>query len=331
MRMYEIISEVNSSRRGFLGKALGGIAGVAGALGLGHKIADTINGTSNYTFTPRATASQVRQADNEIVAKILSTLRNPLERTLASVAMKNGIFGIELAQLLAQASHETANFSTLIEKGTSDYFLKKYWGKRAASALGNKTQQDAINFIGRGFIQLTGRDSYEWASNVLQMPQLLIKPWLAQEPEIASKIFIEYWKKNIQNRLRFLGRDYDDTTTISALINRPSVAKLAGQPDATPKINGLDDRHRRFIKYAELFGISNQIGQKHHDKVEQISAAQSAKNNKARIANKHKIDKEHHDKVKQIGSAQSARNNQERTANKPTNKVSKNVRSGRRM
>jgi predicted chitinase len=301
MRMYEIISEANSSRRGFLGKALGGIAGVAGALGLGHKIADTINGTSNYTFTPRATASQVRQADNEIVANIMGTLRNPLERTLASVAMKNGIFGLELAQLLAQASHETANFSTLVEKGTPVYFLKKYWGARAAPLLGNKTQQDAINFIGRGFIQLTGRDSYEWASNVLQMPQLLIKPWLAQEPEIASKIFIEYWKKNIQNRLRSMGRDYDDTATISALINRPSVAKLVGQANAAPKIHGLDDRHRRFVKYAELFGIS------------------------------HEIDKEHHDKVKQIGSAQSARNNKGRTANKPTDKVSKNVRSGRRM
>jgi predicted chitinase len=295
--MYEIVSEANSSRRGFLGKALGSIAGVAGALGLGRKIADTINGTSNDTFTPRATASQVRQADNEIVAKILSTLRNPLERILASVAMKNGIFGLELAQLLAQASHKTGNFSTLVEQGTSDYFLKKYWGARAAPLLGNKTKQDAINFIGRGFIQLTGRKNYAQISkDIFGNESLVNKPQMAAQPDIASKIFIEYWEKNVQNRLRSMGRDYDDTITISALINRP-----VGQLDSTSMIHGLDDRHQRFVYYAKLFGIS------------------------------HEIDKEHHDKVKQIGSAQSARNNKGRTANKPTNKVSKNVRSGRRM
>lgn len=272
MRLHEILTEI--SKRGSLaGLSAAAITGL-GAIG-SRFFKNTDNTIANNS---NANQAEVRKKEIEIESKIIDKLPNRLEKVLAMTALKQGIYGLELSQLLAQAAHETANFTTLQERGTDNYFLQKYWGKRAAAALGNETVKDAIKYIGRGFIQLTGKDMYEWASAKLKMPQLLVNPDLAAREDVAALIFIAYWKENVERPLRLLKRTWDDTATVSALINRPSVAKKLADPKAAPKIHGIKDRHDKFIYYARILGVYEQIGQKYHDKIDYISSQQNKRN-----------------------------------------------------
>jgi peptidoglycan L-alanyl-D-glutamate endopeptidase CwlK len=61
--------------------------------------------------------------------------------------------------------------------------------------LGNQGQGDGDRFKGRGFIQLTGRANYQKYSKALGMGnQLVNKPELANEPEIAAALLASFLK-----------------------------------------------------------------------------------------------------------------------------------------
>lgn len=144
--------------------------------------------------------------------------------------------GSELAQFLAQAKHETWNFSRLQEKPqpkVKDYFAKKYDVKhspRTAKILGNKQVGDGAKYHGRGYIQLTGRDNYRMAGDALKI-NLLKQPELAARPDIAAKIALWYWNTRVKPGIT----SFDDTAAVTKKIN----SSLAG----------LEDRHANFIDY----------------------------------------------------------------------------------
>ena len=155
------------------------------------------------------------------------------EKILITVAKASGIVGVELAQLLAQCSHETANYSTMQEKGSPTYFARKYdprFAPKKAKLLGNKKAGDGVKYHGRGFIQLTGRYNYGAAEKALGIP-LLAKPELAADPQVAARIAIWYWNSRVKPH----AGDFSDTGKVTHKINAPQ--------------RGLANRQAKFADY----------------------------------------------------------------------------------
>jgi len=167
---------------------------------------------------------------------------------LSTVAKSAGIAGNELTQLLAQTAHETMNFTHMVERGSPDYFKRKYENPRTAKKLGNKFAGDGERYKGRGFIQLTGRDNYMRAGKAMGM--MFVNPYqpndpkfqaaeleaarnrkqLETDPWLSSKVTIWYWKNRVASRVD----DFTDTRAVTKKIN--------------PGLKHLDRRHQQFQK-----------------------------------------------------------------------------------
>lgn len=144
-----------------------------------------------------------------------------------------------IAQLAAQLGHESARWSRLVESlnyrtaarlrstwparfaALSDADLAPLLGNPSALAarvyggrLGNVTSADAVTYIGRGLIMLTGRDNYDAAGRALGLP-LLAHPRLAAEPIHAGRIAAWFVRERV---LPFVS-DPTDTTEIRRRIN----------------------------------------------------------------------------------------------------------------
>jgi putative chitinase len=96
------------------------------------------------------------------------------------------------AYLMATVRHETAaTFLPIMERGGQDYFVRRYWdNKKVAKALGNLSQQDAIMYAGRGYVQITGRDNYTRIGKRLGV-DLVASPEAAQGPTVALAILVQ--------------------------------------------------------------------------------------------------------------------------------------------
>lgn len=178
------------------------------------------------------------------------------QRILASLDLA-GISDLhERAMFLAQLNYESAGFRRLRES-------LEYSGKRlrqvfpdrfrtdadaesvaaqgpAAIAdriyknrLGNTEPGDSLRFIGRGYIQLTGRNNYADAGSALGL-NLLDHPELAEDPGIAILIAILYWN----GRQIGLPARAADVARVTSLINGGAL--------------GLPERHALFRHYAKL-------------------------------------------------------------------------------
>lgn len=162
---------------------------------------------------------------------------NSLQRELRTIAEKAGISGIELAQLLAQAAHETNNFRSLVEVGNKKYFAKyDKPGSKKAKLLGNVKPGDGEKFKGRGFLQITGRYNYNQLSKALNLP-LLDQPELLEKPDVAAKAAIWYWN----NRVKPHVNDFSNTPAVTKKINSA--------------LHGLERREQKFSKFVSLLGL----------------------------------------------------------------------------
>jgi putative chitinase len=93
----------------------------------------------------------------------------------------------QLAYVLATALHETGRFR----------YMREIWGPTAAQKryegrddLGNTLKGDGKKFMGRGFVQITGRRNYaDWARRLGL--DLVKEPSLAEQPEIAARILVD--------------------------------------------------------------------------------------------------------------------------------------------
>lgn len=214
MRASEFLNE-DMSRRGFLG-ALG--AGALAASGVDAKMPST-------QYAP------VKQEPMNILS-----MNSKQEEILQRAARAAGIRGIELAQFLAQCSHESADFSRMKEMGGTQYFTKKYdprYNPVKARTLGNTHAGDGARYAGRGFIQITGRENYRRAGHALGL-QLEQQPELAARPDIAAKIAVWYWKTRVKPNVQ----NFADTTQVTKYIN--------------PALRGLQDRHSNFLDYKKI-------------------------------------------------------------------------------
>lgn len=91
------------------------------------------------------------------------------------------------AYILATAWHESARFKYLREIWGPTDQQKRYEGR---ADLGNTVSGDGKRYMGRGYVQITGRRNYSDWSKRLGL-DLLGNPELAELPEIAVKILVE--------------------------------------------------------------------------------------------------------------------------------------------
>ncbi|PBB69111.1 hypothetical protein CK228_07675 [Mesorhizobium sp. WSM4312] len=95
----------------------------------------------------------------------------------------------QVAYVLATIRFETANsFSTVTEMGTDASLEGKYGPDSPfGSALGNTSPGDGARYRGRGYLQITGRNNYQFMGSALNI-DLVDHPELAVDPQIAYRI-----------------------------------------------------------------------------------------------------------------------------------------------
>ena len=158
-----------------------------------------------------------------------ATPRSGSEQSLLSAAKTAGIKDTELAQFMAQMSHESGNFKHLQEIWGPTSTQKRYEGRKD---LGNTQPGDGYKFRGRGYVQLTGRANYRSFGQQIGV-DLENNPDLASQPDIAAKLAIAYWNTRVKTKVR----DFENTRLVTRLINGG--------------FNGLSDREAKFKKYKE--------------------------------------------------------------------------------
>lgn len=163
---------------------------------------------------------------------------------------------LRVSHFLAQAMHESADFSLNIEnlnysaRGLLAVFPKYFdyddaerFARRPeaiasrvyANRMGNGSEysKDGWKYRGRGIFQLTGKNNYKKYGELLGV-DLLENPDIACDPVISFQVACEFWKENKLNRYA----DGDDIRAITRAINGG--------------YNGLDNRIEHYNKVREL-------------------------------------------------------------------------------
>jgi len=114
-------------------------------------------------------------------------LSHPSTKLLIDECKAAGLLRNQCAYVLATAWHETGRYRYMREIWGPTAAQKRYEGRKD---LGNVKRGDGKKFMGRGFVQITGRRNYEdWARRT-GLP-LIDKPELAEKPEVAVGIIVE--------------------------------------------------------------------------------------------------------------------------------------------
>lgn len=113
--------------------------------------------------------------------------------------------------------------------------MEEIWGPTGAQSryegrkdLGNTQKGDGKRFLGRGFVQITGRRNYEDWSKRLGL-DLIGTPSLAEKPAIAARILVEgmvkgtFTGKKLQDYINSDGCDYEGARRV---VNGTDRAKL---------------------------------------------------------------------------------------------------------
>ena len=157
----------------------------------------------------------------------------------------------EKAMFLAQTTHESNNYKRLEEsfnyrpERLFEVFKKRVGSLENAKKLcseGSKAiadfvyggrlgnaQDEGYKYRGRGIIQLTGKNNYEYYGKKINI-DLVNNPDLAKESNAAMEIALLFWKEKGCGMFAKMG----DVKTVTKLINGG--------------YNGLDDRQKRFNK-----------------------------------------------------------------------------------
>jgi len=161
------------------------------------------------------------------------------------------------AAFIGQCAHESGNFKTLQENlNYSAEGLMKTWPSRFATKeiadqyarqpakiagkvyngrLGNTSEEEASMYLGRGLIQLTGRENYANCGTALGL-DLVGNPNLLIEPKYAALSAGWFWNKKGLNGLA----DTSDFETMTKRINGGLI--------------GLEDRKVKIAKALTVLG-----------------------------------------------------------------------------
>jgi putative chitinase len=161
------------------------------------------------------------------------------------------------AAFIGQCAHESGNFKTLQEnlnysaeglmktwpsrfptKEVADQYARnpaKIAGKVYNGRLGNTSEEEAAKYLGRGLIQLTGKENYERCGLAIGV-DLLSDPALLLDPRYATMSAGWFWNKKGLNELA----DQQEHGQITKRINGGTI--------------GLDDRIAKTTKAAQALG-----------------------------------------------------------------------------
>jgi putative chitinase len=161
------------------------------------------------------------------------------------------------AAFIGQCAHESGNFKTLQEnlnysaeglmktwpsrfptKEIADQYARqpaKIAGKVYNGRLGNTSEEEAAKYLGRGLIQLTGKENYEHCGSGIGA-DLLTDPTLLLDPRYACLSAGWFWGKRGLNSLA----DASDLETMTKRINGGLI--------------GLDDRKAKIAKALSVLG-----------------------------------------------------------------------------
>jgi len=149
---------------------------------------------------------------------------------LVNAARRAGITGVELAQLLAQAAHETAHFTKMVEPESAARKNDIAVNPGKARRLGNVEPGDGLKYKGRGHFHITSKATYEYLARKMNLP-IDQYPELLYDPYTAADASIVFWKTQVQPRVK----DWTDTARVTKIINGG--------------YNGLQSRQQLFNKY----------------------------------------------------------------------------------
>ena len=166
------------------------------------------------------------------------------EGPLLRAAKEAGYEGKELAAFMAQMAHESGNFRYRreISGGRSDY------DGGGPYTLPNGKVVPAI-YHGRGYIQLTHKYNYKEYGDKLGV-DLVNNPELAMQGDIAAKIAVLYWNKNVRPTVN---GDWDNVFLHSKAINYPAATSPS-------QVNGMADRQTKYDQYLKKYGSSQTTG-----------------------------------------------------------------------
>jgi putative chitinase len=178
----------------------------------------------------------------------------PLEETFAKYDISTPV---RQACFIGQCAHESGNFKTLQEnlnysaeglmktwpsrfptKEIADQYARqpaKIAGKVYNGRLGNTSEEEASSFLGRGLIQLTGKENYANCGTALGI-DFIGNPNLLTDPKYAALSAGWFWNKKGLNALA----DSSDIETMTKRINGGLI--------------GLDDRKAKIAKALSILG-----------------------------------------------------------------------------
>jgi putative chitinase len=126
--------------------------------------------------------------------------------------------------------------ATQYERQPEKIASKVYVGR-----LGNESPEDAAAFIGRGLIQVTGKENYKHCGDALGI-DLIANPHLLEEPRYAALSAGWFWNKKNLNVLA----DEGTSNAFQVMTQRINGGLL-----------GLDDRKSKMIEALKALGAQN--------------------------------------------------------------------------
>jgi hypothetical protein len=149
-----------------------------------------------------------------------------------------------LAFVLAVANYNSADMTLTTEQGTPEHFIDVYGPKSVRGrALGNRTDEDAVRFVGRGYPQLTGRENYAGATAFLGI-DLLTTPELLNNADISSRALFWYLieKNGARVKRAIVRSDWEAAWAVSKKSEAPGAAGRVA-----PFLDCIDANRRRQI------------------------------------------------------------------------------------
>ena len=178
--------------------------------------------------------------------------------TARAITKHFGLSAERSAHLLGQASHESGGFTRVCESlyYSSPDRIRKVWPTRFktvsdaepyarnpkaladkvySNRMGNGENEGSV-FIGRGFLQLTGKDNYRSFAADMRLPEVMTDPSLI-ETDYAFETAYWFFEKN---RLFKIADEGVDTDTIEKITKRVNGGYhgLQDRMDQTNKIFG---------------------------------------------------------------------------------------------